>query len=235
MLRVFIGYDEVESVAYHVLAHSIMRHASEPVGVYPIALNNLKKWYWRKRDPKQSNDFSFSRFLVPFLSGFNGLSLFMDCDMLVRGDITGIVPPSEDFLLRDSIACVKHDYTPKDDIKYLGNRQHKYEKKNWSSVMLFNNKNCGALSPEYVNEASGLQLHQFKWTTENKIYPLGLEWNWLVGEYDHLNDAKIVHYTVGGPWFDEYSDCDYAEEWFHEFELMNHTRQQNSSPVIRIK
>jgi hypothetical protein len=98
--------------------------------------------------------------------------------------------------------------------------QTRYARKNWSSLMLFNNARCRALTPEYVNSASGLELHRFAWTEDRAIGELPLEWNWLVTEYRYNPAAKIVHYTLGGPYFPETKNCDYADEWFAEFESM---------------
>ena len=119
--------------------------------------------------------------------------------------------------LRDdkyAVMVVKHDYVPKEEVKFLGAVQTKYQKKNWSSVVLFNNAKCKALTPEYVNTATGLELHQFKWLAdESLIGEIPQRWNHLVGEYDYDDQAGNVHYTIGGPYFTEYSDCDYADEW----------------------
>ena len=90
VIKVFIGYDPVESVAWHTLAHSIFTKSTRPVAIVPVNISNFSAFYNRDRDPKQSNEFSFSRFLVPYLSDYRGLSIFMDCDMLVRCDIAEI-------------------------------------------------------------------------------------------------------------------------------------------------
>lgn len=222
--RIFIGYDSNEVIAYHVLAQSIIERASMPVMFAPIVLSNLDGIFTRERNTLQSTEFSFSRFLVPYLSGFEGWSLFMDCDMLMRADIAELWALRDD---RYAVMCVKHDYQPKIETKFLGQAQTKYEKKNWSSVMLFNNAKCRALTPDFVNTATGLQLHQFKWLDgDENIGELPAAWNWLVNEYDHLADAKNVHFTDGGPYFDEYKDDDYAEEWFAMRERTLHVRQR---------
>jgi len=227
--RVFIGFDSKEVVAYHVLAQSIIEHASMPVQFCPIVLPHLDKVFTRERNALQSTEFSFSRFLVPYLSGFQGWSLFMDCDMLMRADI------AELWNLRDdasAVMCVKHDYQPKVDTKFLGQVQTKYEKKNWSSVMLFNNARCGALTPDFVNTATGLQLHQFKWLdSDAEIGELPATWNWLVNEYDHDPAARNVHFTDGGPYFDEYRNDDYADEWFAMRERTLSVTQRASAPA----
>jgi hypothetical protein len=117
----------------------------------------------------------------------------------------------------------KHDYVPKTERKFLDHVQTKYPRKNWSSLMAFNNDRCRALTPDYVNTAAGLDLHRFKWLDETDIGELPLEWNWLVGEYPYAAGAKIVHYTLGGPYFEQYRECDYAAEWFAEYEAMRST------------
>ena len=211
MIRIFIGFDERETVAWHVLAHSILARSSEPVSFVPLALNNLGKLMWREKNPLQSTDFSFSRFLTPHLSNHEGWSLFMDCDMLARADFAQVFALADD---RYAVMVAKHDYTPRDAVKFEGHVQTKYEKKNWSSVVLFNNARCRALTPEFVNTASGLELHQFKWlTSDEEIGALPLEWNWLVGEYDFNPDAKVAHFTRGGPYFPAYANEDYSDEW----------------------
>jgi hypothetical protein len=74
-------------------------------------------------------------------------------------------------------------------------------------------------------KASGLELHQFKWLeSEDLIGNLPLEWNWLAGEYEDKLDVKCVHYTEGGPWFTEYVNCNYSEEWRSYF---NETTETN--------
>ena len=116
---------------------------------------------------------------------------------------------------------VKHNHIPKETVKFLGEPQSKYEKKNWSSVMLFNNDKCRALTPEYVNQASGLELHQFKWLAgDDLIGALPDCWNHLVGYSSPRQDASLVHYTLGGPYFDPYRDCEYSKEWFAERDAM---------------
>jgi hypothetical protein len=211
-LRIFIGFDARETAAFHVLAHSIHARATRPVAVTPIVLDQLAPEFQRLRDPLQSTDFSFSRFLTPYLSGFAGWSLFMDCDMLLRADI------AELFALRDeryAVMCVQHNHVPRETTKFLGETQTKYAKKNWSSVMLFNNARCTALTPDYVARASGLELHQFIWLGDDALIGgLPHRWNHLVGVDSYDPEAAIVHFTIGGPYFEEYRDCDYAAEWF---------------------
>lgn len=216
--RVFIGWDPNEADAYHVLSHSIIRHASAPVSITPIMLNQVPMW--RERNPLQSTEFSFSRFLVPYLSGYEGWSLFMDTDMMVTRDIVELFQHANE---RYSVQVCKHDYTPKTETKFLGQIQSPYNRKNWSAVMLFNNARCRALNPNLVNTASGLHLHRFQWCHDMEIGDLPLEWNYLLGEFDkpdYDNLPANLHWTIGGPWFKEYRDADCADLWFAERKMI---------------
>ena len=215
MLQVYIGFDPREAIAFDVLAHSIRRRSSIPLSIQPLVQKDLRDrgLYTRERGPTESTEFSMTRFLVPALAGFEGWSLFMDCDMLCRADIAELFALRED---DKAVMVAKHDYVPKTDRKFLDQVQTKYQRKNWSSLMLFNNARCRALTPQYVNAASGLELHRFQWVKDELIGELPKEWNWLVTEYDYNHSAKLVHYTLGGPWFDQYRDCEYADEWFAE-------------------
>ncbi|HOY70835.1 MAG TPA: glycosyltransferase [Methylotenera sp.] len=224
MIRIFIGYDPRETVAYYVLNHSIIRHASQPVAITPLSLGNLGKLMTRERNALQSTDFSFSRFLTPYLSNYEGWSIFMDCDMLFMDDIAKL------WALRNeeyAVQVVKHDHQPRESIKFLNAPQTPYQKKNWSSVILFNNAKCRALTPEYVNTASGLELHQFKWLeNDDLIGEIPARWNHLVGYERESNEVSNAHYTLGGPYFNEFTDCEFSKEWFAERELMLHADQR---------
>ena len=218
MINVLIGYEPREAVAFSVLSYSIQARASVPVSITPLMLSQLKGVLTRERHPLQSTDFSFSRFLTPHLSGYSGWSVFMDCDMLMLDDIANLHNLCDD---RYAVMVVKHNHVPKETTKFLGEPQSKYDKKNWSSVMLFNNAKCRALTPDYVNEASGLDLHQFKWLgNDDLIGALPDRWNHLVGYNPPRRDAALVHYTLGGPYFDSYRDCEYSKEWFAERDVM---------------
>lgn len=221
-VRVFIGFDPREAVAFSVLAHSINARASVPVTIAPLMLSQLKNVMRRERHPLQSTDFSFSRFLVPALAGFRGWALFMDCDMLVLDDIARL------WALRDeryAVMVVKHSHVPKETRKFLNEPQTQYEKKNWSSVMLLNCARCAALSEEYVNTASGLALHRFEWLGDDGVIgALPHRWNYLV-DYDPpapIEEVSNLHYTIGGPYIPGFEDCSYAALWNAERQRMLH-------------
>jgi lipopolysaccharide biosynthesis glycosyltransferase len=223
-IRVFIGYDSVEAAAFSVLSSSIHARSSQPVSITPVMLSELGGIFERERNPLQSTEFSFSRFLVPALCDFEGWAIFMDCDMLAQDDIAKLWALRDD---RYAVQVVKHSHVPKEEIKFLDAVQTKYEKKNWSSVMLMNCERCRALTPEYVNTASGLQLHQFKWLGDDGLIgELPSRWNHLVGHDAPRADAGIVHFTTGGPYFEEYAGCEYSAQWFAERDRMLRVQQR---------
>lgn len=238
-MRIFIGWDDRESVAYHTLAHSIISRATSPVYISPLK-RSLLRFHTRERGPLESTEFSITRFLVPYLSNYEGLSLYLDPDMLCLEDISKLfdracwhwgdlgkicISCSE----REAVYVVKHDYDCTSRIKMDGKVQTPYSRKNWSSMMLFNNKLCKRLTPEYVNTANGLDLHQFKWLEDKEIGSVDLLWNWLVGEYSDNPSANILHYTLGGPWFSETKDCPMGDLWLEEHRRLNGT----SNPSYR--
>ena len=224
-IPIFIGYDSNETVAYNVLQHSIITRASQPLAITPIKLSHVKNIFDRPRNSLQSTEFSFSRFLTPYLANYTGWAIFMDNDMLVLDDIAKVWNMRDE---RYAVMCVKHNYAPKEDVKFLGAVQTRYEKKNWSSFMLMNCGKCKALTPEYVSTASGLDLHRFNWlSSEELIGEIPLTWNYLAGHNtgSKLEEIQNIHYTEGGPYFKESKDCDFASVWLKEREDMLYVKQ----------
>ena len=227
IIKVFIGYDPVESVAWHTMVSSIYRQSSRPVAIIPVNLKNLAGIYTRSRDPKQSNEFSFSRFLVPYLCNYEGKAVFFDCDQMLRTDISSIFDVMQS-QPNKAVYVVKHTYEPRNDVKYLNTVQYKYPRKNWSSVVLWNCEHIKnrIVDPEFVNTSDALALHRFTWLDDSEIGELDIRWNWLVGEYDDPPaDVKNVHWTVGGPYFNDYKNADFSIEWFDELKNINFCKQ----------
>jgi lipopolysaccharide biosynthesis glycosyltransferase len=186
---------------------------------------NLRSLPYKETHSDGSNEFIYSRFLVPYLCNYEGWAIWMDGDMVVKGDI------AELWNLRDeeyAVQVVKHDYKTKHAEKYLGNVNQDYPKKNWSSVVLFNNSRCYALTPKIVEQATGSFLHRFSWLQDSEIGSLPVQWNWLVGEYEHNDDAKLLHYTIGIPAFSEYVKCDHSEDWWQAYKDMTYCASRNS-------
>lgn len=224
MIRVFIGFDPREAIAYHVCANSIIRHSSKPVAFTALALNNLQDYEEGHTDG--SNQFIYSRFLVPHLMEYNGWAIFMDGDMLVRDDIEKL------WALRDdskAVMVVKHDYQTKLTEKYLGSKNENYPRKNWSSVILWN---CGheankAVTPEFVQNATGAQVHRFTWLTDDLIGELPNVWNWLPDEFGANPEAKLLHYTLGTPSFHDFATTPMGDEWHRERIYTDYCLQRN--------
>ena len=215
--NIYIGYDTREDIAYQVSKFSILQR-SKNVSVIPLKLDDLKEkgLYWRGEDKLGSTEFTFSRFLVPELNDYKGWALFCDCDIIFLEDINNLFNLKDD---KYAVMCVQHDYTPKEETKMDGKQQTLYPRKNWSSLVLWN---CGhpsnlKISKELINdpETTGKYLHRFSWLKDEEIGAIPHYWNWLVGWYKEPNDGnpKAIHYTEGGPWFENYRDCDYHQNW----------------------
>lgn len=193
MINVFIGVEKSKYIDFEVLCKSIIMNTNSLVNFVPLITDNIKEY--NRPYKNQSTSFTFSRFLVPYLSNYEGWSIFMDSDMLFVEDINNLWTLRND---EYDVMVVKHSYIPKYDTKFFNNPQTNYKMKNWSSLMLFNNSKCKMLSANYVNNSSFEQLHQFHWTTN--IGELDKKWNYLVGEYEDEHYSNL-HFTYGTPRF----------------------------------
>ena len=235
---IWIGWEPREAQAFMVARWTAQRRMTSPCIIRGLVLDDLvERGLYRRpmRTDKpgyydlisaapMATQFAISRFFVPMLTaelrgnGKKGWAMFMDCDMVNTADIAELWAMRDDAF---SVMCVKHDYQPTDEVKFLGNVQTRYEKKNWSSVMLFNNARCRALTPDVVAKESGLYLHQFKWLEgDHLIGGLPVTWNYLVGEMTMPGVPKLIHYTLGGPYFESYRDCEHADVWRRAREQM---------------
>ena len=224
-IPIFIGYDPREAIAYHTCVNSIIRHASRPVAIIPLALNLFKDYTETHTDG--SNQFIYSRFLVPHLMEFTDWAIFIDGDMIVRDDIAKLWDLRNPYM---DVMVVKHDYKTKMPIKYLGSKNEDYPRKNWSSVILWN---CGSfpnrkLTPNFIEKSTGAELHRFTWIDDNRIGELPKEWNWLPDEYGPNDNAKLLHYTLGTPCFHEFANTPMADEWHNERILTDYYKQRDT-------
>lgn len=210
LVRLVVGFDARETIAYHVFCQSVLEKTSLPVSFLPLVEQSLAGYKESHYDG--SNRFTYTRFLTPFLMNFEGWAIFADGDMVCMHDI------AELWKLRDSskaVQVVKHDYLTKSSTKYLGNKNDNYPRKNWSSVILWN---CGHpenrnLTPDLVSSKNGSFLHRFEWLADSLIGELDKEWNWLAIEYDVNSSANLIHYTLGTPCFQDFRDCASSEHW----------------------
>ena len=222
MFKIYIGYDSREDIAYQVCKSSIITHCSDlsKVEILPLKLSELREkgLYWRGEDRLASTEFTYSRFLVFFLSNFEGLSLFVDCDTLFLDDPLKLL---ELYDSKYTLQLIKHDYNPLSKFKMDGRVQTQYPRKNWSSVILWNNSHLynKQLTPYIVNKESGAYLHRFEWVEDKFIGELSYEWNWLTDWYEE-GSPKLLHFTEGGPWFENYRRCKYSNLWIKELNRM---------------
>lgn len=224
LIPIYFGYDERESIGAYVFMNSVLTRASEPISFIPLHLDTVRKFY-KEKHTDGTNNFIYSRFLIPYMQGYQGWAIFVDgADMLCRADI------AELWKLRDqfgkAVQVVKHDYKTTAKRKYIGTDMEAdnqdYPRKNWSSVMLIN---CGhyawrLITPSFIESAKGSFLHRFEFLKDDEIGELPKEWNHIVWEQPPNKDAKIVHYSLGIPGFDHYQYCEFSDEWFYEKKMM---------------
>lgn len=216
-LKIFVGWDSREDIAYQVCRASLLKHTSLELDIVPIKQKHMreKNLFWRDHDPLSSTEFTFTRFLVPYLAGYKGWALFMDCDFMWRGDVATLLDYCDN---EKSVLVVKHNYNPPEKTKMDGAVQTQYPRKNWSSLMLIN---CGHeevkknLTLETVNTATGLYLHRLQWTSNKFIGDLPTAYNYLEGWHTKADcpNPLAVHFTRGGPWFRDYMNVEYGDEW----------------------
>jgi len=213
-IKIVVGFDQRESIAYHAFSQSIIEKCSMPVMIMPLAMNTLKGY--KETHTDKSNDFIYSRFLTPYLNNFTGWAIFADGDMVCQADIKELWDLMDE---SKALQVVKHDYKTKAKKKYLGNVNEDYPKKNWSSVILWNcsHPKHKILTPEFIASQTGKYLHRFSWLDESEIGELPKEWNWLAIEYPENKNAKLIHYTLGTPCFKEYKDSDMADIWYQTY------------------
>lgn len=233
MITLYIGYDPREACVYHTFCQSVIDNTSVPVKFVPLHKPMLNDF-----DGQQdgTNAFIYSRYLVPYLEGYDGWALFCDGDMIVNADL------KELWDLRDetkAVQVVKHEYKTKHPRKYVGtpieNDNVDYPRKNWSSVCIWNcaHQKNRYLTPENVSDAGGAYLHRYQWLDDNDIGDLPVEWNWLEHEYPRNPSAKLIHHTLGSPGFSEYAGSPSARDWNQYMLNSLHMVGERQSEMVR--
>lgn len=236
MLTVYIGWDSREVIAAEVCDLSIHHTASAPVNTRMLRQDQLRAQgiYQRDIDQQASTEFTFTRFLVPCLNQYKGWAVFTDCDFVWTDDIYKLLALAQD---RYAVMVVKHDYRPQNTTKMDGKPQTYYPRKNWSSMILWNCEHPSnrRLTANMVNTESASYLHRFQWLRDSEIGSLRPEWNWLVNWYHEPWDGrpKAIHYTEGGPWFENYQNCDYAWVWQQYADMYRETLVSHSHTQIQ--
>ena len=218
MIRLFCGYDDREAIGFAVFAHSVIARASRPVSITPLASMGL---------PQGSNAFTLSRFLVPYLMGFQGHTVFVDgSDMLMQSDIAEL---DALFDPRYAVQVVKHpDYQTRNPRKYIGTSMEcdnrNYSRKNWASAMLINceHRAWKIISKETLSDQSALPWLQFAFIPDEEVDELPAAWNALADEGHDLTGANLLHWTAGIPAFDHYHDAPGSSLWHSERAAMEH-------------
>jgi lipopolysaccharide biosynthesis glycosyltransferase len=207
--KIFIGFDSAQAISYDVLAYSIRRHAPADCEIIPLKLKELEaKGFKRAHDPLQSTEFTYTRFLVPWLCHYKGIALFLDSDMLALGNLLELFKlDMEPYALR----VVKHDYQPTDKTKMGGKTQTSYPRKNWSSLFLADCAKLRCWTKDAVETQSGAWLHRFEPIPDAQIGEIdGTHWN-VLDRYDEK--TKLIHYTEGGPWLRGCENHPYGDIW----------------------
>lgn len=214
MSKVYIGYDEREKLAFDVCNFSIKQRSK--IETVCLRSKDIEK-YDRNLGEPQSTDFTFSRFWVPHLENYKGFSVFVDCDFLFLDDVEKLIEIAKEDISKAVWVCKHPRYIPNTVSKMDNIAQNNYERKNWASLMVFNNahEDCKRLSSDYLNtHKPGLDFHKLTWT--DNIGSIPLDWNCL-DEYYHLDDPKAIHFTDGGPWFAKYRNTFYSQFWHDEY------------------
>lgn len=215
--KIFVGHDPREQEAFDVCKYSINVRSEIPVE--KLSSKDIaeydRPWY------KQSTDFTYTRFLVPYLMKYKGWAMFVDCDFLFLSDPCKIIREN-DHLLKYPVSVCKHpQYIPNSKIKMDGIEQHSMWRKNWASLILFNCEHPSnkVLTPEYVNTQDGRSMHQLSWLDDSEIGSIPLNWN-VLDEYYLIDYPRAIHYTDGGPWFEKYQNTTHSVFWKIEQENM---------------
>jgi hypothetical protein len=195
-ITIVVGFDQRESILYHTLCQSVIDKSSIPIQFIPLALNTMN--FYQETHQDGSNKFIYSRFLTPYLCNYEGIDLFDD---------------------NFAVQVIKHEYKTKMRVKYLGNKNVDYPRKNWSSLIMFNcghpsNKN---LTPKFIQENTGSYLHRFSWLQDDQIGCLPISWNWLALEYAANDHPDLVHFTLGAPCYSDFSNCEMSEFWWSNY------------------
>ncbi len=216
MNKVYIGFDSSnygQQLAFDVCKRSIEKF-NKDIEVIKLVKQDLidQKLFWRE-DKTGATEFTYTRFLVPYLNNYDGWALFCDSDFLWTCDVNELFEKYSDS--KNAVSCVKHNYTNcHGKTKMDGRPQEFYPRKNWSSLMLFNcsHPDVKKLTLEAVSTEKPAWLHRMQWAKDEEIGEIDKSYNYLVEYYDD-NKIKALHYTDGGPWHPGYENVEHGDKW----------------------
>jgi lipopolysaccharide biosynthesis glycosyltransferase len=230
MMRIYIGWDSNQSEASHVCEYSLRKNASFSGDLDIVHLKKQELLdngaYFRPEGDPASTEFTYIRFLVPYLEDYKGWSMFVDSDFLFTYDINYLfskILTDKDAHLNAAYVCKHPSYVPKNNKKFYGKPQLTFPKKNWSSLIIFNNSHPDTqkLTPMNVSNQTPQWLHRFSWTDDTKLGHISFMWNWLVGEYEAGEPTPFgIHFTNGGP-FNDVHGQDFEDLWYMYRDEMN--------------
>jgi hypothetical protein len=227
MFRIFIGWDSRFPEPADVLAYSLRKHSSIELDIRYLKLPELR--LNRGYDPLASTEYTYSRFLAPYLCNYQGHALYLDSDMLCLADIAEIAKFDLNGL---ALRVYKHNHRPSAAVKMNGAVQSAYPRKNWSSMMLLNCDRLTLWTKDVVETASGAYLHRFQDIPDNQIGELPKTWNTL----DAMDDATcLIHWTSGGPWLAEMRNCSHANAWLKARDEMRALAAEQNLRSIRAR
>lgn len=227
LLQIAVGWDRREQAAHEIAVASLRRRTRHPLTITPVGRYTMLRYGHRRVEVREgrlwcpisqapmSTEFAITRFLTPWLYP-SGWSLFVDADVLFQADVAELFALADD---RYAVMVVQHGDLGGPDVKMDGLLQTRYARKNWSSVMLWNADHPATrafVASRAIETAPGRDLHAFRAFRDEEIGALPPAWNHLVDVLPAIAEPKILHYTLGGPWFPEYRSCGYADRWLAE-------------------
>jgi lipopolysaccharide biosynthesis glycosyltransferase len=219
-LTIYIGFDssnDGQKLASNVCNRSILENVSnkDDIKIVTLVKSELESQglFYRNYDASASTEFTYTRFLVPFLNNYEGYAVFCDSDFLWRCDILELLQYIDE---TKAVSCVKHIHIPTDSLKMNNQKQTVYPRKNWSSLMVFNcaHQSTKELTLEAVNENPPAWLHRMNWALDTQIGEIPRTYNYLVGYYRDITEPKVLHYTDGGPWYYLCKELNESESYF---------------------
>lgn len=208
-MNIYIGWDSKYSIASSVCKKSILMNTNHQYECHYLKRDEIKGF--TRREPNESTEFTFTRFLVPLLNNWEGYAVFCDNDFLFLDNISRMLMKINP---HKAVSVVKHKYKPKDKTKMNDKPQINYPRKNWSSLMVWNcsHPSNKVLTLDYINKSSASDLHEFRWLKNNEIGEIDYTWNYLTDWYTE-GEPKALHFTTGGPWLKGYENAKYANDW----------------------
>jgi lipopolysaccharide biosynthesis glycosyltransferase len=211
-IRVFVGADESQLVPAAVLEYTIRKHTAGRVEF--TTMRDLPVPMPKDPAKRPRTGFSFYRFMLPKLAGYQGRALYLDCDMQVFANLSELWAIPFD---GQTVLCT---YQPEPPERWKGNKSFKPGRH--LAVMMLD---CSRLDWDVHEIVRGLDEDRYGYTelmSDLAIVPeeqieerIPVEWNSL--EHYEAGTTKLVHYTQvpTQPWKNDESPL--RELWLGAF------------------